>query len=222
MIRILALVEGQTEATFVRELLAPELVASGIDLRAVLVGKPGHKGGIRPYPAVQRDLLRLLRGDPTAYITTMFDYYALPTTFPGRDTSAQQPTPHARANAVESAMLADISTQMGDGWNQARLMPYIQMHEFEAVLFSDPRGLAVGCAQPELAPRLANIRDAFTDPEHIDDGPETAPSKRIQSLFKGYEKPLYGTLAALQIGLPTMLAECPHFASWVARLKGLA
>jgi hypothetical protein len=45
----------------------------------------------------------------------------------------------------------------------------------------------------------------------IDDSPVTAPSKRVARLVRRYEKPLFGTLAALEIGLPTIRRECPHF-----------
>jgi len=37
--------EGQTEETFVNEILRPHLVAFNVLTIAALVGKPGHKGG---------------------------------------------------------------------------------------------------------------------------------------------------------------------------------
>ena len=43
----------------------------------------------------------------------------------------------------------------------------------------------------------------------------------MSRLVRGYEKPLLGTLAALEIGLGTMRRECPHFGNWLDRLEQL-
>jgi len=221
MTRILAVVEGQTEETFVRELLARELAPAGKYLTAFLVGKPGKKGGIRPYPAIRADLLRLLRQDTSAYFTTMFDYYALPPDFPGFEAARQAGTPAAKAAAIQSAMSADLASSLGSGWNASKLIPYIQMHEFEAILFTDPSRFAKAIDQPVLAQPLTAIRNAFEDPEHIDKGKESHPSRRIADLFTAYTKPLHGVLGALEIGLEAILAACPHFSGWVSRLRQL-
>ena len=95
------------------------------------------------------------------------------------------------------------------------------MHEFEAMLFSDCPAFGRGIGRPHLGGEFQQIRDAFGSPEEIDDSPETAPSKRVESLVRGYEKPLLGTLAALEIGLGTIRHECPHFGSWLDRLEQL-
>jgi hypothetical protein len=93
------------------------------------------------------------------------------------------------------------------------------MHEFEGLLFSDCRRFAEGIGRPELCPKFQAIRDAFGTPEEIDDSPLTAPSKRVQSLVSGYDKPLLRTLAVLHIGLDTIRAECLHFRQWLDRLE---
>ena len=110
---------------------------------------------------------------------------------------------------------------MGNGFDQNRFVPYVMMHEFEALLFSDCAAFGRGIGRPDLDSAFQEIRDAFGNPEEIDDSPETAPSKRVERLVRGYEKPLLGTLAALEIGLATMRRECPHFGSWLDRLKQL-
>ena len=100
-----------------------------------------------------------------------------------------------------------------------RFVPYVAMHEFEALLFSDCDRFGKAIDRPQLAARFQRIRNAFPTPEEIDDSPKTAPSKRVQALSPGYRKPLMGTLAALEIGLCRMRRECPHFADWLARLE---
>jgi len=95
------------------------------------------------------------------------------------------------------------------------------MHEFEALLFSDCEAFSRAIGQPELALELTAIRDGFDTPERINDSPETAPSKRVLALKLSYQKPLLGALAALEIGLEKIRAECPHFDGWVRRLEAL-
>jgi len=102
-----------------------------------------------------------------------------------------------------------------------RFIPYVQIYEFEGLLFSDPQRFASGIDQPQLAAEFSAIPDDFSTPEEINDSPMTAPSKQIEKLFRRYEKPLHGSLAAMEIGLSTIRAECPIFDEWLRRLEGL-
>ncbi|MEO1765387.1 MAG: DUF4276 family protein, partial [Cyanobacteria bacterium J06629_18] len=58
-------------------------------------------------------------------------------------------------------------------------------------------------------------------PEHINDSPVTAPSKRILACCSGYEKPLHGSLIAIDIGLDTIRKQCRHFNQWLTRLENI-
>jgi len=95
------------------------------------------------------------------------------------------------------------------------------MHEFEGLLFSDCTAFSRGISRPELEPEFRRIRDQFVTPEEIDDALVTAPSKRVEALVPEYEKPLFGVLAVLEIGLAAIRAECPHFDGWVKQLESL-
>ena len=108
---------------------------------------------------------------------------------------------------------------MGEDFDPRRFVPYVMMHEFEGLLFSDPERLGEGIGRPGLAPAFEAIRKQFSTPEEINDSPQTAPSKRILGLVPEYEKPLMGTLAVLEIGLDTIRQECPLFRAWVERLE---
>ena len=90
-------------------------------------------------------------------------------------------------------------------------MPYIVMHEFEGLLFSDPDGFGLGIGRSDLSPKLRAIRNAFGTPEEINDSPDTAPSKRVEVLMPGYQKPLNGVQAAQEVGLDAIRGECPLF-----------
>jgi len=126
---------------------------------------------------------------------------------------------------LESAPLEEwLETySLGQLWlNPSRFIPYVVMHEFEGLLFSDCTKLGSGIGRPDLVPHFQKIRDSFTTPEEINDSSETAPSKRLLKLVPGYEKPLLGTLAALEIGLDAIRSACPHFHSWLNRLEAAA
>ena len=221
MSRVLALVEGRTEQTFVRAVLAPDLGLKGVFLSASVAGKPGHKGGVRPWASVRREILAALKQDGRRYCTTMFDYYALPTDWPGARDAKAKPFDEAAA-VIERAVHADICGELGDSFDQRRLIPYIQMHEFEALLFTDTQVLADVVQQPHLRNHFDKIVTDCGEPEAIDDNPETAPSKRILSAAPNYQKILQGAIAAKRIGLACMTEACPHFAEWVGRLETLA
>jgi len=158
--------------------------------------------------------------------TTMVDYYALPQlgekAWPGRAEASRRPRHREKAPLVERALLEDVVAEMGHRFNPERFVPYVVMHEFEGLLFSDCAAFSKAIGLPMLEGKFRQIRDQFATPEEINDSPDTAPSKRIIGLVPGYEKPLLGVLAALDIGLSPIRAECPHFDSWVIRLEKLA
>ena len=228
MTRLLVHVEGQTEENFVNGVLAEHLCARGFSsVGSRLIGNARqriHRGGIRGWHSVRRDLVRHLHEDRNCIVTTMVDYYGLPQrgpgAWPGRAQASESAFPD-KAGLVEESLLADVHEAMGVDFDVRRFVPYLLMHEFEALLFSDCERFGIGIGRPELAPRLQQIRDAFASPEEIDDSPNQAPSKRIEALVPGYQKPLLGTLAVLEIGLRRISAECPHFYGWLSHLENL-
>jgi hypothetical protein len=217
--RLFIICEGQTEEQFVREVLARHLLAHGVEVRAPLIGRPGHKGGAVTWDRMSDDLRRLLRGDAGAVATTLIDYYGLDGGFPGVADAKTKATSAAKAQAVQVAMAQAAHEQLELG--PERFLPYVQMHEFEGLLFSDPDAFAVGIGKSALADKIRAITQAFSSPEDINDRPEKAPSKRIAYLMPGYDKPLHGVLAALQIELPQMRQACGLFNEWMLRLEAL-
>ena len=211
------LVEGQTEERFVKDVLQPEMPRD-LYVQPVIVatkrvfagGK--FKGGVPGYPKVRSEVMRLLHDTSAIAVTTMLDYYALPSTFPGRNNPTGA-TATARVLHVEAAWNADI--------HDARFFSYLSLHEFEALLFCDPDEIASGFARPELAPQLHGIRNGFASPEEINDHPQTAPSARLAQLYPRYSKPFFGALIARRIGIERMCAECAHFAQWLNALRSL-
>jgi hypothetical protein len=216
--RIKIVVEGQTEESFIEKVLAPALWHREIYLTPIILGVPGHKGGNVNYARVKKDILLHLRQDPGAYCSTMLDLYGLGEGFPG-----VPPPPHLtgvqKAMAHEQAIYQDIVASVPEARADVRFYAYLQVHEYEGLLFSDPNALARGLGQQNLSGQLHAIRNAFQTPEDINDDPNRAPSKRVISVYHGYRKVIEGTVAAQEVGVETMRQQCPHFHQWVSRLE---
>lgn len=149
-------------------------------------------------------------------------FYGLPKQgnggWPGREEATHMLSTE-KAPHVQKALLDDFVSETGTEINPNRFIPFVVMHEFEGLLFSDCAAFARGIGRPDLQPAFQRIRDEFESPEHINDSPVTSPSKRIEGLVPSYEKPLLGILAALEIGLERIRAQCPHFDSWIELLE---
>lgn len=219
MSKVIAVVEGPTEQTFVREVLAPWLWNnSRVELVASPAGKPGKKGG-NSYGKVKKDIINHLKNPHFTVVTTFFDFYGMPPRWPGR-TEARTKAHANKPLTVEKAIRDDIGTDVGEELI-SRLMPYIQMHEFEALLFSETSALPEVMRKESTKQQLDDIKEDFSTPEEINDSPETAPSKRIEDIYPFFRKPLHGVLAAKRITIETMIEECPHFKQWVTDLGSL-
>ena len=220
--RLLIHLEGQTEETFVNEILAPHLLTFGYySVAPRILGNARLRGGIRSWPSVRKDVINHLNEDKNCIATTMVDYYGLPRekggAWPGR-AEATALRPPDRAVCVQAALFNDVKE---DVFRPERFVPFVLMHEFEALLFSDCHLLSRGIGRADLQAQFEAVRSQFRTPEDINDSPETAPSKRIEAILPGYQKPLLGILAILEIGLPTIRTECPHFDRWLTKLESL-
>lgn len=216
MTRVYLLVEGQTEEAFVRELLEPHYARLGLYLTPIIVRtSPGHKGGVVSYEKIKPQLQRLCRQDAAAHVTTLFDLYALPQDFPGK-TDATYP-----ANGSGHQKAAFLEAQLKQDIGQINFIPYFQVHEFEALLFVEPRKFAEWTDNYRIVIELGDQAQKYATPEDINDSPETAPSKRILEAMPEYQKTFHGPLIACEIGLDAMRKACPHFNEWLLRLESL-
>jgi uncharacterized protein DUF4276 len=230
LIRLHLVVEEQTEEAFVNEILAPELSSAEVfvDAHSITTGRKGgrlYRGGGSSYEKLRGDVVRWMKQDRNAdsWFTAMIDFYRFPGDFPGRDACGGIVSVDERVACLERQFELDIGAQLGDLDVQRRFIPYIQLHEFEAILFSDATRFAhVFPEQPDEIQRLLEIRSKFVTPEDIDDGPETSPSKRILKVLPDFVKTVSGILIAKQIGLDAIRGECPHFSRWLSRILEIA
>lgn len=236
MSRLFIQVEGPTEEDFVNEVLRRHLIDNhsyhAVDARIVGNSRLREKrGGIRGWSVVKKEIVERLQYDRGVFITMLVDYYALPKGgpgddgWPGRSVPANLPVAQ-KASRVERAIAAEIKAALPNPKDHRRFIPFIVMHEFEALLFSDPAAMARGFNHADAEADLAAIASQFSTPEEINDSPLTAPSKRIIKVFEDrgydrYEKPLLGNLAALEITLPVIKTKCPLFAGWIGKLERL-
>lgn len=220
MSRLLILVEGQTEKRFVNEVLAPRLSGFGVYAGATMIKARGS--GIGRWEGALKRIVGFLKQDGGQVVSTMVDYYGMPPNWPARASDPPSgATPSQIAEPIERAMLDAVVGKLGGDFDSSRFVPYVMMHEFEAMLFSDCAAFGDGIGRYDLADAFQSIRDEFANPEAIDDSPDYAPSKRIKKLMCEYQKPLMGMWATERIGLAAIREECPHFRGWVGRLERL-
>ena len=224
MIRLYFYVEGQTEQASVTRVHKPHLATFGVMVMGAILKASArrariiHRGGGNYAPA-RNDLLNLLKlhhGSDVCF-TTMFDLYSLPSDFPGSDAAAQKRhLPYEQIKCLEEALSEDIGDR--------RLIPHLQLFEFESILLADPTvfSLLYENATNGIA-KLQEVVQEKGGPELVDDGPNTAPSKRIIQQFPRYlsGKTTDGVDAAECIALPVVRACSPHFDQWLRTLEQL-
>ena len=205
VIRLAISVEGPTEQEFVKNVLVGHLRVRGIESQPVVVG---HSGGNITVQRVASDMANLIwKFD---HVTSLVDFYGF------------QDKGEASIDELERQIGEAVDSKIARPWDQSRLIPYVQRHEFEALLFSDVTAFSKVLLVPESTiEALEDIRSRFTTPEDIDDGITTAPSKRILATIPSYHKRVAGPLVAQETGLDTIRAECPRFHHWLGRLESL-
>lgn len=223
MIRLNIIVEGQTEETFVNKILGPHLGSFNVfvNARRVETGRKRGKifrGGMSSYLKAQKDITLWMKEDKDGDVrfTTMFDFYRLPHDFPGFEEAKQQPDPYKKIEVIEDKLKTDIAS--------SRFIPYVQLHEYETLLFSDlDKFDRYYIDHNSQLHKLKQDVSGITNPELINDNPETAPSKRIIKYLPYYEgeKPSAGPIIAEHIGLQKIRSKCQHFNAWVSLLESL-
>ena len=215
-VRLNFIVEGQTEERFVNTVLRDHFADQSVVAVAHCVTTRRdhrakhlkHRGGLTTYRHARDDIHRWLQEDSSgnARFTTMFDLYGLPTDFPRYADAARVSDPYERVEILETA----LSEAIGD----RRFIPYIQLHEFEALLFADPQQLETQFLdRPSEIQQLIETAKRLGSPELVDDGPTTAPSKRITAAIPDYRsrKASAGPIVAAKIGLQVLQSQCRHF-----------
>lgn len=222
MTELFVFVEGRTEELFVNRLLAPHLATQGLDVKArplptsrdPRTKQPISRGG-GGFATSKYELSKHLRDRrPGLRFTTLWDLYGLPRDFPGHQEIIQLKDARQKAPSAES--------KIAEAFGDARLIPYVQQYEIETLLFADLEALRVqldGRERKGLEALRAQVLNLA--PEDINDGPQTAPSKRLIRAVSSYQKNYHGPTALEAIGLPRLRERCPRFSEWIGKLEAL-
>lgn len=207
--------EGQTEEEFVNSILRPYFNSHQIyDVRPILMTtSKGHKGGDVKYDRLKHNIDTLLKRETDILVTTFIDFFRLVNDFPKFEEAQPIQNKIQRVSFLEKALAEAI--------NNPRFIPYIQLHEFEGLLFAAKDGFEFlpDLKQTSLRSLLLAVNEK-DNPEELNDGELTAPSKRLEQLILGFDKnkPLYGGLIAEVNTINPVLERCLRFSHWVETL----
>lgn len=224
MKRLYLTVEGQTEQAFAVDVLQPHLATLNVfvvkpRLTGLHARRKGRipRGGLRnTFEHALGDIRRWLREDrsPDARFSMMVDLYSLPKDFPGYDEAMASTDPFQQAETLERTLAEKLKDQ--------RFIPYLQVHEFEALVLSKPEAFADWFEHMQKqVEALVMECQAFDTPEKINHGQHTHPKARIRKHIEDYDENVDGPLLAGDIGLETIRTKCPHFNQWLKTLEQL-
>lgn len=216
MKRIIIICEGETEKEFCTKILSPFFTAKQIYIQAPLIKK--SMGGIVKWTELRKQILLHLKNDPGAYVTTFIDYYGLYSkyNFPNWDQAEIYQDKSQRMDILEQGMFSNIEDSF-----QHRYIPYMQLHEFEGLLFNEISVFHEQIPAEELIgiEELQLTFDNYENPELINNTKETSPSHRLVRIIKGYNKIVYGNILAEAIGLEKIRNKSPRFNAWLNKLE---
>lgn len=216
---VVVLVEGPTEQRFVGQVLGPYMAERGVYLTPIILDKPGEKGGDVKFARAKNDIGRHLKQRRDTWVTLLVDYYGIKADWPGYAESKQQTEHTKKAAIMNQATAEQVQILFPEENQKRRFIPYVSMHETEALYFSDPACLAekMGVSQHLVDAILTECGE----PEKINDHSTTAPSKRLKSLSDRFKKTSTGIAIAEKIGINKMRSACPLFDVWVGKLESL-
>lgn len=224
--KIVCLVEGVSERETLPRLLRGPLRARSHEIDFKMLGERKDRGvaggGTATWEQILGDIRRTLRqreGGRAPYVTLFIDFFRRHDDVAPR--CGDLPGADRRYECVVRWMRTKVDGSTLSSEESRRFIPYVQMHELEALLFSDPEKLASSLQRPDLSGRFREIADSFSSPEDIDDLPETHPKQRILDGFKAYQETLHAPAAAAAIGLDRIREQCHRFNDWVKQLEDL-
>ncbi len=206
MKRVIVYCEGPTEELFINRLIVPYMASKDVFVTA------SNCGGVSKYSIIKKHVINMCRNDKGSIVTTMLDLYGLHSDIPGYDVIGKDNiSPIEKVHAVEASIKADIG--------ERNFIPFLVLHEFEALLFSDPMAFGNRGLSEKQIKEIVKIKEEFSNPEEINHGYATAPSRRIMKIFPNYNKVVDGYNIAQSIGINKMRNKCSHFDEWLKEFE---
>ena len=199
--------EGQTETDFIKQLNKKCFNKLNISLKPV--GINDEQKNIGGNISIAR-IVDFLHKHSNMYpmLTTFIDFYRLKN----------------KGNKKVSELEEEIKKEFykDNKYRNKILIPYIQMHETEALWFSDINAIIqVKNANKKQKEDLSKIIEKYKNPEDINDSYETAPSKRLENIFCDYSKVIDGKEISNKISINIFIEKCPRFSKWVNEISNL-
>ena len=212
MKRVIFIVEGDTEISFIQKCIMPYLYQKGftnpMNAQKIITNrKKNKKGGNVAFEYLKNDIERVA-ATRNVLITTFLDFFRLPTDFSGYTTDS------LKIEQIEEAVRENISSIV----DRANFLPYIQRHEIEALMYTNMDGFNYVVDKEESLNKLKEIINQYANPEDINSGSETAPSKRLMKIFP-YQKTTDGEIILEALPIDDIRSKCPRFNEWLENLE---
>lgn len=212
MKRVVFIVEGDTEVSFIQRCVIPYFYSKGftnsMNAQKILTNRRvNKKGGNVGFEYLKNDICRVT-ATKNVLITTLLDFFRLPVDYPRYTTDSKKLT------EIENAMKEDIAGVV----NETCFLPYIQRHEIEALMYTNMDGFNIVVDDEKRLDELQRIIERYSNPEDINGGAETAPSKRLMKIFP-YEKTTDGEMILGALNIDDIRAKCPRFNAWMEKLE---
>ena len=212
MKRVIFIVEGDTEISFIQKCIMPYLYQKGftnpMNAQKIITNrKKNKKGGNVAFEYLKNDIERVA-ATRNILITTFLEFFRLPTDFPGYTTDS------LKIEQIEEAVRENISSIV----DRANFLPYIQRHEIEALMYTNMDGFNYVVDKEESLNKLKEIINQYANPEDINSGSETAPSKRLMKIFP-YQKTTDGEIILEALPIDDIRSKCPRFNEWLENLE---
>lgn len=219
-IRVIIICEGHTERDFCKKFLEPYFSDKCIKIESPLIGK--SNGGIVKWiglKGLKQEISNHIKTNQSAFVTTFVDYYGLTDKLklPMWNDSKSLKDLNKRVEKIEAGMFQDINDSI-----RYRFIPYIQLHEFEALLFSDLRVFNEKILKTSHnSDYLKSTIENYDNPEMINNNRETSPSNRLKRIIPGFRKKLHADILVNAIGIDRIRKKCPRFDNWLDQIEGL-
>lgn len=215
MKRLIIICEGETEQEFCKDVLCPYFIVKNIHIQAPMIKK--SNGGIVKWNGLKKQIEKHIKQDSEAIITTLIDFYGIKPihAYPNYEEAAR--SNREKVQNIENGMKESIDTAI-----RHHFIPYIQLHEFEALIFCSLDVIRNNFKEEEANfAEIESVINSFPNPEDINNNPDEAPSKRLEKYITGYNKPIYGACLTTEIGMVKLRQKCPRYNAWIEKLENI-
>lgn len=215
MKELILICEGPTEIEFCKKILVDHFKKFNIKLTYTLILH--SDGGIVKWEILKKQIEKHYTDNNAVFISTFIDYYGIYEhhNFINWNLAEAEPVKSNRISILEKAMKADLDQNI-------EFIPFILLHEFEMLAFCDYQVFEDTYETNEARlNKLKEICDNYPNPEEINNGITTAPSKRLHKYIRRYKKTSDSINITTQIGLAKMRAKCPSFNAWISKLESI-